>query len=124
MSFFLLRPQSGRMTIRGRNPHAGMGGGGSLNLTARSRTHAKTFHNARFLNQEIYKNLKACFMTSDRFQARSLNCEKGQLASSHLSARPSVRMEQLGSHWTDFREKLIPVFIVAPSISLNYLIIN
>jgi len=26
------------------------------------------------------------------------------LASSCLSLRPSVRMEQIGSHWTDFHE--------------------
>ena len=45
-------------------------------------------------------------MPSDRSQARSQNCEKGLLASSHLSVRPSVRMEQFGSHWTDFRENL------------------
>jgi hypothetical protein len=36
----------------------------------------------------------------------SQNCEKRLLASSCLSVRPSVRMEQLGSHWTDFRESL------------------
>ena len=34
----------------------------------------------------------------------SQNCEKRLLASSCLSVRPSVRMEQIGSHWTDFRE--------------------
>ena len=36
------------------------------------------------------------------FQARSQNCEKLILISSCLSVRFSVRMEQLGSHWTDF----------------------
>jgi hypothetical protein len=41
------------------------------------------------------------FLTSvSGFQARSQNCEKRSLASS----RPSFRMEQLGSHWTDFDE--------------------
>jgi hypothetical protein len=39
------------------------------------------------------------------FQARSQNCKKRLLASSCLSVRrSSVRMEQLGSHWTDFHE--------------------
>ena len=40
----------------------------------------------------------------NHFSARSQNCEKRLLASSCLFARPSVRMEQLGSHWTDFPE--------------------
>jgi len=38
------------------------------------------------------------------FYARSQNCEKRLLASSYLSIRPFVRMEQLCSHWKDFRE--------------------
>ena len=33
-------------------------------------------------------------------------CEKRILASSCLSVRPSVRMDQLGSHWTDIHENL------------------
>jgi len=38
-------------------------------------------------------------------QARSQNCDKRLLASSCLSVHPSVRrMEQLGSHLTDFHE--------------------
>ena len=37
------------------------------------------------------------------FYTRWQNWEKRLLASSCLSVRPSVRMEQLGSHWTDFR---------------------
>ena len=49
-----------------------------------------------------------------RWLALSENCEKRLLASSCLSVRPStclsvclsVRMEQLGSHWTDFNENL------------------
>jgi hypothetical protein len=32
------------------------------------------------------------------------NCGKQLLASSAVSGRPSVRMEQRGSHWTDFHE--------------------
>jgi len=39
-----------------------------------------------------------------RFQARSQDCEKASV--SFVSARLSVRMEQLGSHWTDFHEIL------------------
>jgi hypothetical protein len=39
-----------------------------------------------------------------RFWVRSQNCEKRLLASSCLSFRPPVRMEQLGSNWTDFHE--------------------
>ena len=38
------------------------------------------------------------------FRAHSRNCEKGLLASSCLSLRPSVRLEQLGSHWADIYE--------------------
>ena len=42
------------------------------------------------------------------FYARSQNCEKRLLSSSSLSVcsfvPPSVRMEQLGSHRTDFQE--------------------
>jgi len=37
-------------------------------------------------------------------RASSQNCEKPLLASCLLSVRLSVRMEQLGSHWTDFHE--------------------
>jgi hypothetical protein len=33
---------------------------------------------------------------------RSQNCEKRLLTSSYLFVRPSIRMEKLGSHWTDF----------------------
>jgi hypothetical protein len=46
--------------------------------------------------QEYFKILHFIIL----FQARSQNCEKRLLASSY----PSVRMEQLGSHWTDFDE--------------------
>jgi hypothetical protein len=38
------------------------------------------------------------------FQAPSQNFETRLLASSCSSVRLSVRMEQLGSHWTDFHE--------------------
>jgi hypothetical protein len=41
---------------------------------------------------------------NSRFQARSQNCEKRLLASSCPSVNRSVRMEQLGSFWTDFDE--------------------
>jgi len=40
------------------------------------------------------------------FGARSQNCERRLLASSRLSVCPSVRVEQLRSHWTDFHEIL------------------
>ena len=40
------------------------------------------------------------------FEARSRNCENRLFASSCLSVCPSARMEQLGSHWTDFHEIL------------------
>ena len=42
--------------------------------------------------------------SSKRLQACSQNCKKLLLASSCPSVRPSVRMEQLGFHWTDFHE--------------------
>ena len=44
------------------------------------------------------------FIAPLAFQARSQNCDKRLLASSCLSTCPSVHMEQLGSHWTDFHE--------------------
>jgi hypothetical protein len=37
-------------------------------------------------------------------QASSQNCEKRLLSSSFLYVRPSVRMDQHGSHWKDFHE--------------------
>jgi hypothetical protein len=40
------------------------------------------------------------------FHARSRSFEKRLLASSCLSVCPSICMEQLGSHWTDFHEIL------------------
>jgi len=40
------------------------------------------------------------------FLARSQNCEKRQLALSCMSACLSVRMDQLGSHCTDFYQIL------------------
>jgi len=41
---------------------------------------------------------------SNEFEARLQNCEKRLCASSYQSVRLSVRLEQLGSHWTDFHE--------------------
>jgi hypothetical protein len=38
------------------------------------------------------------------FQARSQNCVKSLLTSCLLYLRPSLRIEHLGSHWTDFHE--------------------
>ena len=35
---------------------------------------------------------------------RPRNCEKRVLAPPSMSIRPSVRMEHLSSHWTDFHE--------------------
>jgi hypothetical protein len=46
----------------------------------------------------VFNNNLRCSITLSRFVEQ--NCEKRQLASSC----PSVRMEQLGSHWTDFHE--------------------
>jgi len=40
------------------------------------------------------------------FYGRSQNYERRLLASLFLAVCPSVRMEQLGSQWTDFREIL------------------
>jgi hypothetical protein len=37
-----------------------------------------------------------------RFLGAFAKFEKQLLASPCLSVRPSIRMEQLGSHWTDF----------------------
>ena len=44
------------------------------------------------------------FVAPLAFQTRSQNCDKRILASSCLPVCPSVHMEQLGSHWTDFHE--------------------
>jgi hypothetical protein len=44
--------------------------------------------------------------TSEFLWAHEQNREKRLLASSCPSVRPSVRMEQLGSHWTDFNDIL------------------
>jgi hypothetical protein len=44
------------------------------------------------------------FLTLHYLEARSQKCEERLLALSRLSVRPSVRMDQLGSHWTDFHE--------------------
>jgi hypothetical protein len=41
---------------------------------------------------------------NNRFKARLQNCVKRLLDSSRLSVRPSIRMQQLASHWTDFHE--------------------
>jgi hypothetical protein len=53
-----------------------------------------------------YKNFETvavhCAVRTELFLARSEKCEKRLLASSYLS----FRMEQLGSHWTDFHEIL------------------
>jgi hypothetical protein len=46
------------------------------------------------------------FMRLGECLALSQNCEKRLLVSSCLSLRPFARMEQLGSHWTDFHEIL------------------
>ena len=45
-------------------------------------------------------------LNKSHFGVGAQNCEKRLLASSCSSVRPSVRMEQLGSHWTDFHEIL------------------
>ena len=39
---------------------------------------------------------------NNEFEARSQNCEKRLWASSYLSVRLYIRIEKLGSHWTDF----------------------
>ena len=44
------------------------------------------------------------------FGARLRNCEKRLLATSCMCVRPSVRMEQLGSHWTNFHDVLYEYF--------------
>jgi hypothetical protein len=43
------------------------------------------------------------FIKISNFEARFQNCEK-RLLDFVIPVRPSVRMEQLGSHWTDFHE--------------------
>jgi len=57
---------------------------------------------------DFYRILVVSFVQSDvkmvLFSAPSQNCEKWLLASSCLSVRPSVSMEQLGFHWTDFHK--------------------
>ena len=55
-------------------------------------------------HQLLTANVKLAHMIFIRCQARSQNCEKRLQASSCLSVRPSVRMEQLESHWADFNK--------------------
>jgi len=45
-----------------------------------------------------------CAVVQSNFLASSQTFEKRLLASSCLSVCPSVRTQQLGSHWTDFRD--------------------
>jgi hypothetical protein len=56
------------------------------------------------------------------FWTRSQNREKRLTASSCLSVRPSVRpsvrMEQLGSHWMDFHEIL---YLMVSRNSVNFM---
>jgi hypothetical protein len=52
------------------------------------------------------KKKSLCYVNSQIFRGVK-NCERRPLASTlsvSPSVRPSVRMEQLGSHWTDFHE--------------------
>jgi hypothetical protein len=61
----------------------------------------------RLLGKNEMKIQYVCFMETTSvlsFYAPSQNCEKRLLASSSLSVRPSIPMEHLGSHWTDFPE--------------------
>ena len=45
-----------------------------------------------------------CYVNITVFGLISQYCEKRLLVTSCLSVQPSVRMEQLGSHWTNFNE--------------------
>ena len=51
----------------------------------------------------VFTNMYS-YRTIERSKGRSQNYDKRQLALLSTSVRPSVRMEQLGSHWTDFHE--------------------
>ena len=57
------------------------------------------------------------------FKVLLQNCEKRLLASSGLFVHPSVRVEQLGSHWKDFREilylNMFPKSVKASQVSLK-----
>jgi hypothetical protein len=50
-------------------------------------------------------------LTEQLSYACSQICEKRLIEPSCLSVRPSVRMEQLDSHWTDFHESLYLNFL-------------
>ena len=52
----------------------------------------------------VFKPLVAQTRKRDNLQMLSQNCEKRPLASLFMPVRPSVRMQQLGSHLTDFDE--------------------
>jgi hypothetical protein len=58
------------------------------------------------------------------FKARLQNYKKRLLASSCLSVRPSVRMEQLGCHGADFHEiwylSIIPKSVKKIQVSLKF----
>jgi hypothetical protein len=53
---------------------------------------------------EIKLAVSLFFSNMFRFYAFSKNCEKRLLASSCLSVRPSICMEQLDSYWPDIHE--------------------
>ena len=73
-------------------------------MSARSGTVEHELHNrCRVLTALVnFKLLR--FKTVINFYARSQNCERRLSATSCLLVCPSVRMEQLGSHWADFHE--------------------
>jgi hypothetical protein len=62
----------------------------------------KKIHWLQMVNTNKRNGVRSAYFETCDVWARSQNCEKRLLASLCLS----VRMEQLGSHWTDFHEIL------------------
>ena len=74
------------------------------NIKPRYLTFFRETIDADCWNRNKKKDNKDAEHTCRAFRPRERNWEKRLLASSCLSVGPSARMEQLGSHWTDFHE--------------------
>jgi hypothetical protein len=65
------------------------------------------YHHGTFIHCSYILNSDINSFEDSPFWTRSQNCEKRLLASSCQSVCPSVRMEQLCTHLTDFQKNLI-----------------
>jgi hypothetical protein len=81
---------------------------GSTSKTPREKRKSDTIYHPPPKSCNFFFCVCVCVCVCVCFYARSRNCEKWQTAQLCLFiclyVRPSVRMEQLGSHWSDFHE--------------------